>query len=37
MVQEVAFSSNQDMDLALKDVFGQLKRSPDLCTAVIFF
>ena len=37
MIQEVAFSSAQNLELALKDVFGQLKRSPDSCTAVIFF
>ena len=36
MIQEIAFSSNPDMDSALRELFGQLKGSPSSCKAVIF-
>ena len=36
MVQEIAFTSNPNMDSALRELFGQLKGSPSSYKAVIF-
>ncbi len=37
MTQEIAFSSNKNLDSALAEIFLQLKKSPDSYTAVIYF
>ncbi len=36
MVQEIAFTSNPNMDAALRDLFGQLKGNPSSYKAIIF-